>query len=175
MAETETPAKPKLTAAQVATMVKLLEKGKELQEQQAAILEELDAILGGRAGTAAKLKAIEKGFDETWCARYARGKSGVYVWAHARDRGTMKTLLRRMDVDEILARAARYISSEDGFYARSRHPWGLFVSSINQWAAPAAGNGELELDVEPLACSHNPPCRSDAEHTRRRHAEMMQS
>lgn len=172
MADTEN-AKSKITATQLATIVKLLEKGKELAELQAAVLEELDAIIGGRAGTAAKLKAIEKGFDEAWCSRYARGKTGVYVWTHARDRGTMKALLRKMDVDEILARAARYIASEDGFYVRGRHPWGLFVSSVNQWTAHAPGNGELELEPG-FSCSHVPACKSDAEHTRRRHTEMMQ-
>lgn len=163
--------KPKLTAASVATLVKLLETAKELHERQAAILEELDAILGGRAGTAAKLKLLEKGFDELWSARYARGASGHYVWSHAKDRANMKTLLRKMDVDEILARAARYLRSEDGFHARNRHSWGLFVSSINQWTAHAPANGELEL--EPVAdCKHVPPCQSDQEHTRRTLTDM---
>jgi len=166
--------KPGLAAAKVATVAKLLEKAKELQEHQAAILEEIDAILGGRAGTAAKLKAIEKGFDERWCNRYAKGQSGVYVWNYVRDRPHMKALLRKMDVDELLTRADRYLRSEDGFHVKNRHSFGLFVSSINHWAESAPGNGELDLEGGVADCQHEPACRSEQEHTRRKMAEMRQ-
>jgi hypothetical protein len=152
-----------------AKVVKLLEIAKDLYVKQGAILEEIDALVHGKAGIGAKLKALEEAYDGAWCERYARGQRGVYVWNYREDRPQSKRLLARMSVEEIGRRALAYIRCEDPFYANKRHPFSLFIRSINEWTNGKAAPEE----VEPVGgCKHDPPCRSDQEHTRRRAADM---
>lgn len=166
-------AEPKAKAKiNTAALVKLLEVATELHTRTGDVIAEMDAILAGKAGMAAKLKAVEEGFDAAWCSRYAPGRSKVYVWTYVRDRPQIKRLLKAMTLEDVVERAGRYVRSEDGFFVRSRHNFGLFVSSINQWAPATAGPGELDLEAAPADCKHEPACQTDAEHTRRRTAEM---
>lgn len=165
--KTPKPAKPALSAANLAKVVKLIALAKEMHQQGGELLAEIDAILGGQASTAEKLRAVEQGFSAAWEGRYRSG----YLWQYAKDRPNIKRLLRHLSPEDIVTRAGVYIRSQDGFYTRQRHPFGLFVSSINQWAPAGAEPGELLLEPV-MDCRHDPACASDEEHTRRKMADM---
>lgn len=131
-----------------ARLVKLLEVARDLHGKQAAILDEVDELLAGGAGIGAKMKAIQAGFAAAWSDRYAPGQPERYVWTYKQDGPNLKRLAKQPGVEETIARAARYIRSEDGFFVRGRHSFGLFVRSINQWAAAGdAPAGEVDDEV----------------------------
>lgn len=138
-----------------------------------AALDEIDRLMGGGARMAEMLREAERTFDRLWCARYAGGQAGHYLWAHMRDRPQLTRLIKALGVGEVQARMRRYIADDDAFYAKSRHPFGLFVSSVNRYAqeqlSPASG---FDLSGDVVGCTHRPPCASDAEHTRRRRTEL---
>jgi hypothetical protein len=155
-----------------AKLGKLLEALRDLHEKQGAILEEADALLEGKASIGEKLKTAEAAFDLLWSGRYAAGRAGSYVWRYQVDRPNMKRLLRKMPAEELTQRMVAYLRSEDPFYLRSRHPFSLFVSSINSWA-PEQSAADFALDAPAVAdCKHAPACRSDQEHTKKKLAEM---
>lgn len=162
-------------AATRAKVAKLLELAEEKHQQVGELLAEVRALLEGAPGIGDKLKAVEKGFDAAWCARYARGESGRYIWSYMKDRPQTKRLLRSLSVDDIIGRAQRYISDDDPFYVRARHSFGLFITNVNRFAAEGE-TPDLELDAPaPVGCKHQPPCKSDAEHTQRRTRELRAS
>jgi hypothetical protein len=69
-------------------------------------------------------------------------------------------------------RMTTYFGDRDVFIAKNRHPLNLFVSRINVYARPVSMRPEDLPDEIPADCRHDPPCRSDADHTRKRAAEM---
>lgn len=150
----------------LASLAKLLPLAKDLHDKLGAVITECDGILGGKAAIGEQIKRVQTAFDAAWCARYAPGKTGAYIWRHTQDVPNIKRLLKTLAIEDIEARAVAYIRNTEPFFMRNRHTFGLFVSSINQHAAES----ETEFDLEPPVdgCSHQPPCRSDAEHTRRR-------
>jgi hypothetical protein len=134
------------------------------------IQEEMARILGGAAGIGATLKRLQEAFDAAWCHRYAPGQTKAYVWQWAKDTTLFKRLLKNLAPEEIERRMINYLKSEDPFFAKNRHTFGLFVSSVNQFA-----DFDRTLHEElppPAGCTHLPPCRSDQEHTRRRSEDM---
>ena len=147
---------------------------KAQHEKTSALIDEITEVLGGGPGIAATMKAFEATFDVVWCARYAPGEHGRYIWRYAADRPNLKRLLRSLSVEVLQLRAHQYLQSDDPFLVRNRHPFGLFVTGINSFA-PAAPHA-TELDREPPAadCQHRPRCGSDHEHTRRTQAALRQ-
>lgn len=162
------------SAVTLAKVTKLLELATELHQKEGEVIAEAMALLGGGQGVAEKMKDIERSFDAAWCARYAAGQSGKYIWQYAQTRPNIKRLLHSLDVDEIKRRILRYMRDDDPFIARPRHPFGLFVAGINKYAAAGEAPPEfaLEGDDRPTGCMHDPPCSSDAEHTARRGREL---
>lgn len=156
----------------VAKLIKLLESARELHTKTGMLLDEFDELLGGGAGIASQMKQFETAFDTAWCARYAAGMHGRYIWRKQIDVPNIKRLLKALGLVELVKRATVYISNDDPFLTRSRHPFGLFVSGINSYA----GEGEapdLELSAQgPIDCKHLPRCSSEQEHTKKKQAEM---
>ena len=140
---------------------------KDLLEKLAALALEMDNLLGGSGGIAAQLRDFEEAWDLTWCRRYAPGEQKRYVWNFARDRAHLKRLLPRLGSDELLRRAQVYLLSDDPFYLKNRHPFGLFIAGINSFAAAPQSSAQPVL-----GCSHEPPCPTETAHTRRRMAEV---
>lgn len=169
-------AEPKITAATLGKVVKLLELADEKHQQTAELLTEARTLLAGDTGIGDKLKAVERAFDAAWCERYAPGQTGRYVWAYVRDVPQIKRLLKVLGADDLALRAQRYIGSDDPFYAQARHPFGLFVTNVNRFAAAGESPASFELsdDRRPYACVHVPACKSDAAHTARRNREMRE-
>ncbi len=154
-------------------LLKLIAAAHDLHEKHGALLAELDALLEGKLGIGAKMKALEGAFDAAWCARYAPTQTRAYVWTWSEDRANMKRLLLKLEVEDLADRALRYIKSDDTFYVRQRHPFRLFVRSINEWTTGRDAPADYALEQpNGSGCKHVPPCRSDQEHTRRRMADM---
>lgn len=152
-----------------AKMLKLLEAANDLHAKAGLILEEFDELLSGRAGIATLMKDFERAFDGIWGRRYAGGQTGRYIWRYAADRPHLKKLIKQLGPEEVARRAANYLTNDDPFLVRSRHPFGLFVSGINSYS----GGGDVaDLELSPpIDCRHTPRCSSDQEHTKRQGEE----
>ena len=166
MAKTEKPPKDKPTI-DVTALRTLLEHAVKLAEQQQLLLAEMQAIAAGKEGVGAKMRKVSDGFLAAWATRYG----GKYVWNGAEDSPACKRLLQRLEPEELIKRAQRYIARTDDFYLRERHPFRFFARNINTFADDL----QIPFDADPTGvadCKHDPPCRSDQEHTRKRAKEM---
>lgn len=134
-------------------------------------LEELERALGGGPRQADILKGAERDFDTFWCARYAAGQSGRYVWNYSKDRPSLIRLIRMIGSEELQLRMKRYLANNDAFFTKARHSFGMFVATVNQHTERAEAVDDFDLDPSPVVgCTHTPRCTSDAEHTTRRRA-----
>lgn len=147
---------------------KLYQALRENQARSYELLEEFGRVLDGDPGVAEHMKHLERRWNALWEARYRV----PYMWVYAKDRAQWKRLLAGgLTVADLEARVVAYIKSNDPFYVTRRHPFGIFVSVVNTLAAAAPE--ELELSAPaPSDCSHEPRCKSDQEHTRRRSLEV---
>src|SRR3990167_4495359 len=84
-----------------AKLQKLVVELRETQAKTYALVEEIDALLGGAAGIGAQLKAAYLAFDAVWGGRYAPGQTGRYVWAYTKDAPQMKRLIKGIGPDEL--------------------------------------------------------------------------
>jgi len=159
--------------ATLARLVKLVDVLRDLQFKLDAITDEIALLLRGEKTSGDHLKELEGAFDLAWCAEYAPGQQGRYVWVKARDRGNWKRLLQSLDAAELKDRICVYLQNKDPFFVRGRHSFGLFVASINQHAKPQPIQTRAHSAL--MDCFHEPPCRSDEEHTARRSAELRRS
>ena len=121
-----------------ARLAKLVEAERELIEQLHDINEEKRRLLNGEPGIADKLRRLEIHFDAMWCARYTPGEVGCYVWSFAKDRAQLKRVIKILSVEEIEMRMTNYVKNDEPFYARARHPFQMFVASINSHAPDMA-------------------------------------
>ncbi len=144
-----------------ATAAKLIAKCHELHEQQGLILKELDAVISGGDGVGVRLKRLRATFGLLWETRYHT----PYAFAFAKDNAQLKRLLSFTD-EEIERRMAVYVTMSDVFYTKNRHPFGVFVSQFNVFAAPSDSAGR------PTGCDCIVACASEAAHTRR-HLESL--
>lgn len=148
----------------LALVDKLLPALREEHEKIGALIEELEAVTGGAATIGEKIKELETHFATTWEWRYKE----PYAWTDfARTRSQWKTLLRKLPMPVLVSRVTNYIHNNEPFYVDRKHPFGLFVSTINQHATAR----EHELSDTPTGCRHDPPCRDQFEHTKRRQVE----
>lgn len=146
-------------------VVALVTIQRELLAKVDDITLEIAELCGGRPGVAAKVATLERAWQDVWTVRYG----SAYQWAYAKDRPAWKRLLKTLSVDELQARIVSYISNPDPFYLTRRHPFALFVASINSHAG--LGTSIVEFSI-PIECRHTPTCKTEQEHTRRRTADM---
>lgn len=156
-------------AKRIAALAKILPVMRELHEKQGAMIEEFEAIVGGGPTIGDKLKHFETYWSELWAWRYGE----PYAWPasgneYAKHRGQMKTLFKKLTLDGTKRRAANYMRNSEDFFTSKKHPWGLFVATINQHVNAR----EEELAQRPEGCRHDPPCADQFEHTRKRQAEQ---
>lgn len=149
----------------------LLAKAVELHALQHELLREMQTVVAGGASTSDNLMRVETYFKAAWHKRYAPGETKRYSWLPGRDHLNTKRLLREMPVEEIERRIKAFFESEDPYFAKTRHTYGIFVATVNQHAAAADGHGELVLEPPP-DCKHKPPCKTDQAHTAKRAKEM---
>lgn len=122
----------------------LITRFRELHDQQQAILEELDTLLAGGPGIGEVLKRIQAHYSDAWRVRYR----SPYSFQFQKDVPHMKRLIKQLGVEELEMRIVSYLRNGDPYYVRARHPFGLFVSTINQHASAGDAGGELELELE---------------------------
>jgi hypothetical protein len=151
-------------AKRLALMDKLLPAIREELARLGALVDELEACTGGNATVGEKLKDVEQHFGELWQERYHE----PYAWDYVKTRGQLKTLFRKLPVEIIKGRVSKYLANNEPFFADRRHPFGLFVSTVNQHVVPH----EQGLLVRPTGCKHDPPCRDQVAHTKKRLAEQ---
>jgi hypothetical protein len=142
---------------------RLAEKQRELLAQLHDVTEELRKILAGETATGDLLKRLSRFWCERWATRYL----GKYAWEGAKDTSAAKRLIRDVPIAEIERRIAAFIADPDPFYRDRRHPFTIFAMNINRYAPLLSGDEPSALD-----CRHLPPCRTDAEHTKRSQAEL---
>lgn len=99
-------------------------------------------------------------WQQHWGAKYRSD----YLWSYAKDKAQIKRLLKNMGLADLKARIVAYLSSEEDFPVRHKHPFGVFVSTINSYGG--------KIKPRPFGCRHDPPCADDVEHTRRRQAAV---
>lgn len=150
----------------------LLERQAALIESLAAVNKDLSTLLSGGEPQVETLKQLEQMFELCWRERYqATSAPGAkLVWNYGKDRAQWKRLLRSLDVEEIMARIARYFASNDRFYVDARHPFGVFIGSINRWGAERQDT--FVLGAPPVDCKHRPRCATAVAHTEKVNADM---
>jgi hypothetical protein len=140
----------------------------ELRDKERLLIDELQTIVEGGEPIGALLKHATAHFAELWTARYG----GAYVWQHTRDQPQMKRLIKQLGAADVEDRMLNYIRNGDDFFKQRKHPFTLFVSTVNQHASKGTEPASIDLEPEAVDCHHIPKCRSDQEHTRRRQEEM---
>lgn len=152
-----------------ARIAQLLERQAALIEALAVVNKDLAALLTGNEPQVETLKQLEQMFELCWRERYNLTGAKL-VWNYGKDRAQWKRLLRSLDADEIMARIARYFASNDRFYIDARHPFGVFVGSINRWGVERQDT--FVLGAPPADCRHRPRCATAAAHTEKVTADM---
>lgn len=145
-------------------IVKLLSVLKDLRDKEDAVLEEIAALAGDGEGIGSKLSTLYAQWKALWVFRYG----STYHFRFEKDAPAMKRLLRTFDVHEIADRMVTYITNPDPFYVQQRHPFGLFVATINQHTRVVETTDAAVVE----GCLHSPRCTSDQQHTKQRLAEM---
>lgn len=146
-----------------AKLLRLLDVSQEQIENLVAVHAEMRALITGEEGIGDKLKRLGRHYSDTWETRYGT----PYVFAYVKDTPQWKRLLRSMTVEELEARVVSFIRSDDQFYVKTRHSFGVFVKAINSLAgvpAPTFAPG----------CAHEPRCADAAVCTQRKHYEVTQ-
>ena len=125
-------------------------------------LDALEALVAEKATPGAIAKRLVMQFGSEWQAKYRE----KYVHVFVKEITQMKRLLGSLTEAQIRRRITKYLETSDHFYVQSRHSFGVFVSMINRISDGWEGTDDFEL--RPVGCQHDPPCRSDQEHTSRR-------
>lgn len=152
---------------QLVLLRKLWDARKAKQGELEALDQEIERVLNGEAGIGETLKRLEAAFDAVWCGRYAPGQTRRYIWRRDQDVPHLKRLLRSLSADELERRFVAYLQNDERFYVAARHPFGLFVASINSHAAVSV------IPTAPPFCWHHPVCRDEAMHTTRNGADLL--
>lgn len=159
MADTEAGLKRRLERA-----AKLLDAIRELQAKTYEVTEELQALLKGEAITGDHLRLLES----AWSTEYERRYGTPYMFEFKKDRPHWKRLIKAVGPEEICNRIVAYFHETDQYRERARHPFGLFVSQFNSLATQRVSEQLAGFELIARDCHHNPPCTSDAQHTRRK-------
>src|SRR5437667_12718057 len=88
----------------------------ERHTQIAALLEEVETVLGGGLAMSELLKWGERTFSELHGARYP----GKYVWQYAKDRPQLKRLILALGTEELGQRMQRYLHNDDECFRQGR-------------------------------------------------------
>jgi hypothetical protein len=151
----------------VAAIQKLFALLKQRHDEDGALLEELERLIGGGPGIGELMKGRYAAWNEAWSLTH----SGTYVFNFTVDAPQMKRLIRELGVEELDARMVNYMRDRDEWLMRNKHPFGAFVKQNNRYATSQQEWPPAAV-VPPTGCKHQPPCRSDQAHTKRLNAEV---
>jgi hypothetical protein len=143
-----------------------------LIEKIEALRDEAKGILNGLTGEH-PIKSVLAFFDTHWQQQYTRHASPPvpYEFNKAIDPAHVKRLLKTLDETTLKKRIVNYFSDREPFLAKNKHPFNLFVSRINAYATTNAATRPVEQPTIDI-CAHAPRCTNDAQHTRKRMAEL---
>ena len=135
---------------------KLLTQIDEIAKTLAKLNEQVTA-LRRKAHGENPVRDVLAHFAECWQERYA----ARYTFNPRVDPAQAKRLLKQLDAVTLNARITRYLKDADPFLIHAAHPFGLFVSKMNAYAASPL------LTAHPIYCEHTPRCTSAVDCTRR--------
>ncbi len=150
----------------VPAVQKILTLLKQRHDDDGALIEELERLVGGGPGIGDILKELYAYWNDLWHAVYGSD----YVFTFTRDAPQMKRLVRQLGPDEVRARMLSYLKDREVFVADKKHPFGLFVSMSNKYAGLLAGAD----DAAAVGCKHTPRCTTDLQHTTKKLKEARQ-
>lgn len=139
--------------------------GPRIKDLETTIAQAYDQLRGIKEILAGgnPVAACREYFALGWRRKYGAD----YTWSHAKDSAQLKRLIRLLGVPDLQARMAAYLSTDDQFVTRQKHPFAVFVSTINVYTATT------ERERRPIGCDHEPACANDVAHTQRRQREMQ--
>jgi len=147
--------------------IEIIEKIEGHRRAVDELLLELKAMATGAETRSQLAQKLLKTYVALWKRRYGVALVGSGV----KDVVALKRLLPALPVEEVERRMVKFLSSDDPFYSRARHPIAMFCSAINKLAPESTQSGSDLLgdldDEAPMGCDHKPPCKSDAQHTSR--------
>lgn len=143
-------------------LAKLADAFRANQAKGYELFEEMQAVLAEEATPGQLARRALETFGKLWTERY----KAKFLASHARDLASLKRILKTLSVEDIEGRMRAYLKDQDRFIASTNHSLPLFVSSANKYA-----NASRPPDP-PTDCTHEPSCRSDVEHTKRRNEQL---
>ena len=141
---------------------------KKMRDRLETMIRDLEAKLEGSRTLGQQMKELTEEFVKLWARRYGR----QYIHGGAKDATAIKRLLKALEPQEIRRRMVFYFSNDDPFYAKAAHSLTMFASTINQHVGASEQRGLEQPAAPPADCRHQPPCRSNVEHTRRVQQEI---
>ena len=130
----------KLTAALVAL-------SDDYETKRDAIMAEIDALLQGGDGIGLKLARIKA----HWCAVWTERHKEKCDFDHRKHTGWLKSkLLAGFTEDEICCKMQSYVTNDDSYYVKARHPFPLFMTGFNTWRgvpAPVDTSAAQSIDA----------------------------
>ena len=112
-----------------AKLLKLLEALRELDEKRSAIYAEMDTLLAGGEGIGPRLSRLKGQWCEIWTQRHKE----KCTFDHVKHTAFLKKKLLTFSEAEIIAKFQSYVTSEEAYYVRARHPFGLFMTNFDTW------------------------------------------
>ncbi len=109
-----------------------------------------------------------------WCRAW-KERYGVSYDVMPGDAKQLRRLIVEHGGEEMHKRIDAFFSDRDRFIIQNKHPLGFFLKRAQNYASTAPPQWiAMEDDHEPapIDCKHEPPCRTDAEHTRKRMSEL---
>ena len=98
-------------------------------EKRDALYAEMCAVLRREPGIGERLRVLKESICQMWQGRYHERME----FDHVKHTGWLKKQCVSRTDAEILAKWGSYLGCEDGFYVKARHPFSMFMPTINQW------------------------------------------
>lgn len=110
-------------------VISLVEHICELREQESALIQEVMTILAGGEPLGMRLKKLKA----QWCDLWQERHKEKCAFDHVSHTGGLKKKLLTYGDDVVRAKMVSYLASDDPYYVRARHPFGLFLKTFDTW------------------------------------------
>lgn len=121
----------------------------------------------GEAGEISDPERLTDAFRAKWRAAYGVDCS---LLLRPMEYSNLAQQLDAVGPVRLMAAMTAYFATEDTYIRKARHPLALFLREPLKYLA-----GEAVATGPPKGCRHQPPCRDDAEHTKRDIADRRAS
>lgn len=110
-------------------LVKLLDALLEVREKEDQILAEISTLLNDGEGVGAKLRRVKA----AWCAIWSERHKEQCSFDHVKHTPWLKKKLAEYPEEQIIAKIQSYVTNDEAYYVRARHPFGMFMTNFNTW------------------------------------------